>query len=68
MRVATVLALVAALGLAQAVHLEFSGGLDGWTHSSDAKYSGKFEVDTPEGLSSKALKVRTGGRCDPSLR
>ena len=53
------LALVACCGLGSAVHLEFSSGLDGWTHSSDDKYNGVFEVATPEGLTSQALKVRS---------
>ena len=28
-----------------------------WTHSSDAKYSGKFVAEAPPGLSDVALKV-----------
>jgi calnexin len=51
------LALVACSGLANAVRLEFAGGLDGWTHSDDSKYAGKFVVEAPEGLPTKALKV-----------
>ena len=52
--VAAVLLLAVA---AQAVHLDFAGGLNGWQHSDDDKYAGKFELATPEGLSSQALKV-----------
>lgn len=61
------LRLALALGLlacASAARLDFSGGLDGWTHSDDSKYSGRFVLDTPvEGLGSKALKVRAAA-CD----
>ena len=53
--VAAVLLLAVA---AQAVHLDFAGGFNGWQHSDDAKYGGRFELATPEGLSSQALKVR----------
>ena len=49
--------LLALLSGASAFHLEFSKGLEGWTHSSDAKYAGKFELATPEGLTGQALKV-----------
>ncbi|KAL4459051.1 hypothetical protein ABPG75_013916 [Micractinium tetrahymenae] len=51
------LALLMLVVAAQAVHLDFSKGMDAWVHSSDAKYSGKFDLATPEHLSSKALKV-----------
>lgn len=53
--VAVVLLLASA---AQAVHLDFAGGFSGWQHSDDAKYGGKFELATPEGLTTQALKVR----------
>ncbi|EFN53145.1 hypothetical protein CHLNCDRAFT_136909 [Chlorella variabilis] len=51
--------LLGLLATASAVHLDFSSGtLDGWTHSDDGKYSGKFVVASPEGLDAvKALKV-----------
>lgn len=52
------LALLMLAVAAQAVHLDFSKGMAGWVHSSDSKYSGKFEIASPEGLSQKALKVR----------
>ncbi|EFN53144.1 hypothetical protein CHLNCDRAFT_136908 [Chlorella variabilis] len=51
--------LLGLLATASAVHLDFSSGtLDGWTHSDDGKYEGKFVVATPEGLDAvTALKV-----------
>ena len=52
------LVLLAGLAAVQAVHLEFSKGLEGFIHSDDAKYAGnKFVVEVPEGLTVKALKV-----------
>jgi hypothetical protein len=50
-------ALLLLAAAAQAVHLDFAAGLNGWQHSDDEKYAGKFELATPEGLSSQALKV-----------
>jgi hypothetical protein len=54
---ASAVLLVALLSGAAAVHLDFAKGLEGWAHSDDAKYAGKFELATPEGLTSQALKV-----------
>lgn len=57
------LQLVLALGLlacASAAHLEFSKGLDGWEYSDDGKYTGKFELATPDPLKTQALKVGRG--------
>jgi len=55
-RALLVLALCAVA--ARAVHFEFSkGSLDGWVHSEDSKYSGKFKVEKPEGLPNAALQV-----------
>jgi uncharacterized protein YfaP (DUF2135 family) len=50
-------ALLLLAAAAQAVHLDFAAGLNGWQHSDDEKYAGKFELATPEGLTSQALKV-----------
>lgn len=52
------LALLMLAVAAQAVHLDFRKGMAGWVHSSDSKYSGKFEIASPEHLSQKSLKVR----------
>jgi len=48
------------LGLAEVVFFEeFGPGWDGrWVYSSDEKYSGRFETETPAGLDGPALKVR----------
>lgn len=62
LRVAALL-LALCLGGSRAAHLEFTKGLAGWEHSADAKYTGKFELGTPEVLKTQALKVR-GGRRD----
>ena len=51
-------ALLLLAAAAQAVHLDFAAGLNGWQHSDDENYAGKFELATPEGLTSQALKVR----------
>lgn len=51
-----VLLLLALLGAAQAVHLDFSAGLDGWEGSSDAKYTGRMAVESPGDGLPKALK------------
>ena len=38
---------------------EFGSGWDSrWIYSSDEKYSGRFEVEAPEGSENPALKVR----------
>lgn len=42
---------------AQAIKLDFSSGIDGWVHSEDSKYSGRFAVATPEPLNTQALKA-----------
>ena len=54
MKVAVALLLLAVS--ASAVHLDFNS-LSGWEHSSDAKYTGKFALETPDGLSKPALKA-----------
>ena len=41
---------------ASAFHIDFDS-LTGWEHSSDAKYTGKFALETPAGLSKPALKA-----------
>lgn len=48
------------LALAEVVFFEeFGPGWDGrWVYSSDEKYSGRFETETPAGLDGPALKVR----------
>lgn len=59
--------LLAALGLlligpclAEAAFFDqFGSGWDSrWIYSSDEKYTGRFEVETPEGSTGPALKVR----------
>ncbi|PRW59639.1 calnexin-like protein 1-like [Chlorella sorokiniana] len=42
---------------AQAVHLDFSKGLDGWEHSEESKWVGRFVAEVPASLEKKALKV-----------
>ena len=55
----TALLLALCLGGAAAHTLQFGSGLAGWEHSADAKYSGKFALDSPgEGSTRQALKVR----------
>lgn len=43
---------------AQAVHLNFEKGLEGWEHSEESKWIGRFEAEVPANLEKKALKVR----------
>ena len=42
---------------AQAVHLDFEKGLEGWEHSEESKWIGRFEAEVPSSLEKKALKV-----------
>ena len=51
--------LLVLLGTAHATHLAFDGDWEKtWIQSDDPKYSGKFAVEVPKGLSKPALKVR----------
>lgn len=50
------------LGAAQAAHFNIGqGGLDGWTASDDAKYSGQFKV-TADGLTVSNMPSRSAAR------
>lgn len=50
------------LGAAQAAHFNIGqGGLDGWTASDDAKYSGKFKVSA-DGLTVSNMPSRSAAR------